>query len=39
MIKSKTCNALTQLINTNCIQLEAMGWVERVKEKDTEEQS
>ena len=31
--KGKACNALTQLINTNYIQLEAIGWVERAKGK------
>jgi hypothetical protein len=39
MTKGKPCNALTQLIDTNRIQLEAMGslgWVERAKGKDTE---
>ncbi|KAI9036662.1 uncharacterized protein KD926_001616 [Aspergillus affinis] len=29
MTKSKLCNALRQLIDTNCIDLQAIGWVER----------
>ena len=33
IIKGKACNALTQLINTNYIQLEVIGWVKRAKGK------
>ena len=33
IIKGKAYNALTQLINMNYIQLEAMGWVKRAKGK------
>jgi len=29
MTKGKPCPALTQLINTNTVQLKAVGWVER----------
>ena len=32
-MKGKAYNALTQLINTNYIQLEVMGWVKRAKSK------
>ena len=33
IIKGKAYSTLTQLINTNYIQLEAMGWVERANSK------
>ena len=33
IIKGKAYNTLTQLINTNYIQLEAIGWVERAQGK------
>jgi hypothetical protein len=29
MTKSKPCNALTKLIDTNTIELKTTGWVER----------
>jgi hypothetical protein len=29
MTKGKPCPALTQLVDTNCIDIEAIGWVER----------
>jgi len=31
MTKAKACPALTQLINTNKIDLQAIGWVERTQ--------
>ena len=34
MMKGKAYNALTQLIDTNYIQLEAIGWVKRAKGKE-----
>ena len=32
-MKGKACNALIQLIDTNYIQLEVMGWVKKAKSK------
>jgi hypothetical protein len=34
IMKSKACNALTQLININYIQLEAIKWVKRANGKE-----